>query len=330
MRSAEFHPDPAADSARRRDDDELRRGGRVPRPADLLTLAGADRLRFLNNLVTCDVKRLAPGDGAFGFVTEAKGHVLADLRVLARDDDFLLVLPPARGAEVAAHLGRYKIVDRVEIGATELAGWWIGGRAAGELVGDLGVWAHAERTVAGRAVRVQREPDRDGVVVATVVVATRDAAGDDAAAVESGLHDVGLAPAPAAAWEALRVTAGWPAYGIDYDSSSFPQETGIEGAVSYDKGCYLGQEVVARIHYRGGVARHLRGLRLEEPVASGAAVIADGREVGRATSVAGSPRHGAIALAVVHRRAADPGTRVTVGDDGAASVAATVVALPFD
>jgi folate-binding protein YgfZ len=124
----------------------------------------------------------------------------------------------------------------------------------------------------------------------------------------------------------LRVEAGIASFGIDFDDTRFPQETGAEAdAVSYTKGCYLGQEVIARLHYRGQAQNVLRGLRFEgttpEP---GTAVLHDGREAGRATSVADSPRFGPIGLAILHRRA-EPGSAIELLGGGQAEV----VELPF-
>jgi folate-binding protein YgfZ len=135
-----------------------------------------------------------------------------------------------------------------------------------------------------------------------------------------------------AALEARRVELGVPRFGRDFGPEHFPQETGLgEQAVSYTKGCYLGQEVIARIHYRGQANRLLRGLRLPpgttvDAVADGAELRYEGRPVGTLSSAVRSPALGApVALAIVHRRGAEPGTRVEVEGGGAAEV----VALPF-
>ena len=135
--------------------------------------------------------------------------------------------------------------------------------------------------------------------------------------VEEGARQVSLE-----ALEILRAEAGIPRFGQDFGPDNFPQETGIEEAVSYTKGCYLGQEVVARIHYRGGVQKLLRGLVFEqgEPRVD-AALLHDGREAGRATTVVRSPAlDRTIGLAILHRRAAEPGTRLEVEGGGTAEV----------
>lgn len=292
-----------------------------------LEMTGDDRLRFLNGLVTCDVKSLAAGGGVYGFFTQVKGRVLADVTVLALADSLWLELPADRTEEVAAHLGKYVIVDRVEIGP--LAGRvplaLIGPGAAATLGAEppAAVYGHREAQVHGTRVRVVREA---GLGVPAWTLWTPE---DEAAALTERLVEHGARPVGRRAWERLRVEAGRPLFGQDFGPDHFPQETGLEAeAVSYTKGCYLGQEVVARIHYRGGVNRHLRGLRFDgfddEAAPLGQEIVHDGREAGTVTSAVRSPTLGHVGLAVVHKRV-EPGTRVGVGGAGGAEV----VALPF-
>ena len=127
--------------------------------------------------------------------------------------------------------------------------------------------------------------------------------------------------------EIVRVEHGRPRYGIDIDESTIPQEAGLnERAVSFTKGCYVGQETVARLHYKGKPNRQLRGLRLSEPVSPDAELRLGERAVGRLSSAVVSPTFGPIGLALV-RREAEPGASVSVGDG---DVLATVVELPFE
>jgi folate-binding protein YgfZ len=129
-----------------------------------------------------------------------------------------------------------------------------------------------------------------------------------------------------AAAECVRIERGRPRYGVDIDDSTIPQEAGLnERAVSFTKGCYVGQETVARLHYRGKPNRHLRGLRLSAPVTRGEQLHLGERSVGHLGSVALSPTLGPIALALV-RREAEPGTTVSVGEGGTSAI---VVELPF-
>jgi folate-binding protein YgfZ len=149
---------------------------------------------------------------------------------------------------------------------------------------------------------------------------------DTTSALLDAVRAAGAVPVSESAAECLRVEHGRPRYGIDLDDSVIPQEAGLnERAVSFTKGCYVGQETVARLYYRGKPNRHLRGLRLSDEVGRGEQVEFEGRQVGRVTSTASSPRFGAIALAFV-RREAPPGSSVAVGPSG---VSAAVVELPF-
>jgi folate-binding protein YgfZ len=148
----------------------------------------------------------------------------------------------------------------------------------------------------------------------------------DTERVAAALRAAGALPVDEAAAEIRRVETGRPRYGVDLDDGVIPQEAGLnQRAVSFTKGCYVGQETVARLFYRGKPNRHLRGLRLGGPAATGDVLRLGEREVGRLGSVAVSPAHGWIALALV-RREAPPGSAVAVGDGG---VPAAVVELPF-
>jgi folate-binding protein YgfZ len=148
----------------------------------------------------------------------------------------------------------------------------------------------------------------------------------DTGALRAWLEDAGARPVSEATAELVRVEHGRPRYGVDLDESVIPQEAGLnERAVSFTKGCYVGQETVARLYYRGKPNRHLRGLRLSGPGESGQPVLAGQREVGRLGSVASSPRLGPIALAIV-RREVPVGATVSVG---AEEITAQVVELPF-
>ena len=143
--------------------------------------------------------------------------------------------------------------------------------------------------------------------------------------VQGALVEAGTLAVSEATGEIVRVEHGRPRYGVDLDDTVIPQEAGLnERAVSFTKGCYVGQETVARLHYKGKPNRHLRGLRLSGPVASGAVSLA-GRTVGRVGSSVISPQLGPIALALV-RREAEPGAVVSVGEHGAT---AEIAELPF-
>ncbi len=300
-----------------------------------LEISGADRLRFLHGLVTCDVKALAPGSGCYGFFTTGQGKVLADFSLLAFADRLWLELPAGQGEVIAAHLSKYLIADRVEISP-------LGGTRALVLVGEgltevlpeldglaEAPWSHAPCTIEGVEVVVARR-GLLGAPAITLLVPNERAA--DVA--ERLLARSGVVAAEPEALERQRILAGIARFGVDFGPENFPQETGLEEqAVSYTKGCYLGQEVVARIHYRGGVQKALRGLRLGRAVTTGAAIFVDGRESGRVGSVLPDPHdsnrdEGWLALAILHKRALVEGAKVEVGE-GEGAVSAHVVELPF-
>ena len=177
--------------------------------------------------------------------------------------------------------------------------------------------AHAEVEIDGIAARAIR----------TDVGVDLLCAAEDTAALAQALRARGARDVAEQAAECLRIERGRPRYGVDLDDSVIPQEAGLnERAVSFTKGCYVGQETVARLYYRGKPNRHLRGLRLSAPCEPGADAGARRAHRRHVTSSAVSPRLGPIALALV-RREAEPGSVLAVGGG---SVSAEVVALPFD
>lgn len=284
-----------------------------------LELLGKDRLRFLHNYVTCDVKGLAPGAGAYGFFTNPQGRILSDAVLLALEDRLWVEVGPGQEEPVAAHLKKYILADRVEVrGLDDMLPIAVLGPRAEEVLGaDLSAlgetWSHARIAVHGTEVELQRR-GLLGVPAWTLWVSASVAKPLVERLMEEGARPVGFE-----ALEALRAEAGIPRFGRDFGPDNFPQETGIEEAVSYTKGCYLGQEVVARIHYRGGVQNVMRRLAFEgtapAQTPAGIALLHDGREAGRATTVVG-----AQGLGILHRRAAEPGTRVEVEGGGTALV----------
>ncbi|MGD2115671.1 MAG: glycine cleavage T C-terminal barrel domain-containing protein [Acidobacteriota bacterium] len=291
---------------------------------DVLEISGADRERFLSGMVTCEVRELGPAGGTFGFVTTRKGGVLTDFALLSLEERFLLELPAGRAQALSDHLGGYILADRVAPKvATDLAPLLVAGPEAKHLLRNLlggalpaGAelrWGHGPAEIESVPVRVANRPLL-GVDAWTVWVAT-----EGAEAVARALLDAGAHPAGYDALETVRIEAGIPLWGPDYDESNLPQEAGLDEGLNFTKGCYLGQEVVARIHYRGGVNRRIVGIEIDgdEPPATGTELLLDGKVVGRVGSVALSPNlEGPIGLAMVHKKAAEPGTRLQVAGDG--------------
>ncbi len=300
-------------------------------PASGLVLTGEDRARFLHGQATCEVKALGAGRGAYGFLLSPKGKVLADAVISAAQDRLRVELPPGVAAETAERLRRYVVADRVEIESLDATeGLLVAGPRAAAALGALlageappAGWDHVERSDAEAPLGVRGEL-RLGVPAWRLSGGSR--ALDTAAA---ALARAGAAEAGVDAVEAIRVERGIPRAGIDFDQRHFPQETGLEHwAVSYTKGCYLGQEVVARIHYRGKVNHRLRGLRAPAGAAPGIGPLrdAEGAEAGALTTSIWSPAVGrSIGLAILHRRWAEPGTRLYAADGARMEV----VALPF-
>jgi tRNA-modifying protein YgfZ len=296
--------------------------GLVRRPAlRTLAVSGADTAEFLQGQLTNDVEALAPDEGSYGALLDRKGHLQSDARVLSLGDDVFWLIAEDEGAErLARHLGTYKIGREVDLAPAELEALSIIGPAAAAATGIEGLApedAHREASVAGV----------DGIrAVATDLGIDLLVARDRAAELAAAFADAGAPEASAEAAEILRVEAGRPRLGREMTTETMPAEAGIvERAVSFTKGCYIGQETVARLHYKGRPNRHLRGLKLDRPAAAGDEVVLDDRELGRIGTAVLSPAHGPIALAIL-RREAEPGMRVAVGAEGAE---AEVIEPPF-
>jgi tRNA-modifying protein YgfZ len=328
--------DPMASGTVAEQYDALRQGcGLADRSSNgRLEMDGADRLRFLHAYVTCDVKGLVAGQGAYGFFTSPQGRILADVVVSAHADRLWLELPAGQQEAIASHLRKYLIADRVEVRPLPLRPLTLAGPGAAALLAakapgaalPAAPWSHAAACIAGVETILQHT-GRLGVPAFTVWVGE-----SQAAAVWRELMDGGAAPVGHEALEQVRTEAGIARFGQDFGPQSFPQETGAEAdAVSYTKGCYLGQEVVARIHYRGGVQKTLCGLLFDAGAGAptpSTPLLFEGREAGTVGTAVHSPAlHRPIGLAILHRRAAAPGARLEVGESG--GPAAEVTALPF-
>jgi len=291
-----------------------------------LALSGPDAIEFLNGQVTNELAGLEPGEGRYAAFLTHKGKMLGDLRILAlggAEGGVELLLDTERPALQALFdmIGRFKIGYRVELHKRTLETGEISliGPRAQELAGagGLGPDEHANAPV-----------ELDGLTalaVRTYLGVDLVCAAADTAALLEALRARGAVPVGEAAAECLRIEAGRPRYGIDLDDTVIPQEAGLnERAVSFTKGCYVGQETVARLFYKGKPNRHLRGLRLSGPAQTGDELRLGERVVGRLTSVADSPALGPIGLALL-RREADVGATVECGETGRG----VVVGLPF-
>jgi folate-binding protein YgfZ len=287
-----------------------------------LALSGSQAAEFLNGQVTNDVEALGPGEGLYAAFLTPKGKMLGDLRVLRTAGELLL------DTERVSLQALFDLVRRGVIGwdaeldkrTLQTALLSLLGPRARDVAGAETVGlpetehAHREAQLGGAAVRLVAGFEGVDVLCAA----------EDAGAVRAALLAAGAVPASEAAAEVARVEAGRPRYGIDLDDTTIPQEAGLnDRAVSFTKGCYVGQETVARLFYKGRPNRLLRGLRLSAPVASGTPLRIGEREVGRVSSVVVSPAHGPVGLALV-RREAEPGAVLEAGE-----ATAEVVELPF-
>jgi len=288
-----------------------------------LALTGPEAAAFLQGQVSNDVEALSPGSGCYATFLTPKGKMLGDVRILATADALLLDTERST-LQALFNLARRGLLGyRAELHKRTLERALVSllGPQSASVVGLPGLaespeHSHAEITLGNVSARAIRT----GVGVDLLCHS------DQLGALQSILRHLGARDVAEDAVECLRVERGRPRYGFELDETVIPEEAGLnERAVSFSKGCYVGQETVARLHWRGKPNRHLRGIRLSGPAVTGDAVVLGERQVGRLGTVATSPRLGPIALALV-RREAEPGSEVTVGET---SVPATVVELPF-
>ncbi|HEV2723649.1 MAG TPA: glycine cleavage T C-terminal barrel domain-containing protein [Thermoleophilaceae bacterium] len=286
------------------------RGGRA-----VLALEGSEAAEFLQGQVTNDIEALAPGSGCYAALLNHKGKLRADMRVLRLAPDRLQLDTDAAAGPVLQHTFKTYSLGR-DVRSRDLTGErqvlsLIGpdARAAVESPPPAREHAFSERP---HWLQVTTDLGVDLVVESSAAAGLIDALG------------VPLASEEAA--ECVRIETGRPRLGFDMDDSTIPQEAALnDRAVSFTKGCYVGQETVARLHYKGKPNRHLRGLRLSEPAERGDPVEIEGKQVGKLGSACVSPTFGPIALALL-RREASPGDEVLVGPS---KVSARVVDLPF-
>lgn len=305
----------------------------------LLRFAGPDRVSYLQGMVSNDVKILTAGEGIFAAVLDVQGKILADTRIFCMSDAFLMDLREPLKEKILAHLNRYLVADEVEI--TDLTGQYatvsLQGPKSGLLLREIflnvelppGLLSHRALRLGGTEVQVARST-HTGEEGHDLLIATKDLLPIVSLIQERG-KKFSLSWVGTQAQEILRIEAGIPRYGLDMSEDNLLLETGLDQAVSFQKGCYLGQEVVERIRSRGHVNRKLAGLTLEGQTTPlrGSVIRADGKEIGMVTSSALSPvKNRPLALGYVHRDYLEPGTAVTI-ESAATTMAALVSPLPF-
>jgi folate-binding protein YgfZ len=299
----------------------------------LLRVTGSDRVPFLQGMLSNDVKALAAGDGCTALLLSEQGRAVADLVVLATDDAILLAGHAASLAGARAALERFIVADDVEIvdesGTTRALA--VLGPQASEVLGRTGLatpttpYGHVQTEIDDVPVDVVRVPTPGAGGFACFAPAPA-ASRLWARVVDAG----GATPVGYAAYDVLRIESGVPWHGRDVTAETLALEAPYDVAISFRKGCYLGQEVMERVTARGHVNRKLVGLVLAGdalPPAQ-AHVFAGDRDVGWVTSAAWSWRLGhPVALAYVRREHLEPGTTLAVGDDP--KIVATVRAWPL-
>ena len=314
-----------------------------------MEFTGAHALATLNGLLTNDVTKLTPGTGQYAAALTAKGKVIADLRVFAvggtqltdawtSTATYVVDTGAAAAPGLLAMFKKYvnPRLTKVRNISAEIGTVGVFGPASATAIAKvcdvdatalaaIGPYAHVAGMFGGARCTVARVPDL-GVPGFDLFVKA-----DAVSALGAALKAEGAEPLDDATAEVLRVEAGRPLWGTDMDENTLAQEAALDmiDGISFDKGCYTGQETVARVHFRGHVNRTLRGLRCDAPSPSGARVgFGENLDAGTVRSVALSPRLGAIALAYV-RREVENGAVVTVRWDGG-ETQATVTPLPFD
>jgi folate-binding protein YgfZ len=314
-----------------------------------LRLTGADRVAWLQGLVTNDVAALQPGEGCYAAYLTPQGRMISDLRILATREALLVDVPTVARTAVTARFDQFIITEDVVVEdvTARVARLGVHGPQAAAVVGQALDEPVATFAYLTEHAHVDVEFQDAPVIVAGChaiggpgfdVYCAAERVTDVAARLfAAGAHDI-----TADAWDTLRIEAGLPLFGVDMDTDTIPLEAGLEAsAISQTKGCYVGQEVIIRILHRGGgrvVKRLVAWVADGESGAGGAvpghgtAIAAGGKDIGRVTSAAWSPAlRRVIGLGYVHRDHADPGAKLTVGSEPPIAAAVAVpplVALP--
>lgn len=292
-----------------------------------MRISGPKAAELVTGMVTNDVSALTAGEGQYAAALTPKGKIVADLRIFALDDALLIDTAAAAAAGWKDMVRKYvnpRLAPYHDV-SSELADIGVFGRTARLAISDivgidekdlaaLDPYSHITRAFGGGTVVIARVPEIDieGYEIFTPLA--------DAPDLKSRLRSAGVAEGAPETWEIARVESGRPMWGVDMDDSTLPQEANFDelGAISYTKGCYIGQETVARVHFRGHVNRFLRRLRfVTRPAPPRGAELIDetGKVIGDVRSSALSPRYGGVALGMV-RREVQPGTTLQAKWDG--------------
>jgi folate-binding protein YgfZ len=294
-----------------------------------IILTGADRQRWLNGLVTNNLRDLGVNHGVYCFLLNPQGHILADMYAYNRGDYILVDTDLSQAQKVAGIFDHYIIMDDVEVAdaGAELTAIGLQGPASAEVLRTAGIDAGelqplqvADMVWKGVGISLVRG-EFGGYEIWLAPANT--------GAIWDGLTNAGAVPVGTEALELWRIASGIPKYGVDIRERDLPQETEQERALNFSKGCYVGQEIVERIRSRGAVHRKFTGFRFTGQLpAPGTKVQAGGKDVGELTSVAAVPTgsgEALLGLGYIRREGGAPGTKLQVG-----TTEAIVTALPFD
>jgi folate-binding protein YgfZ len=314
------------------------------------TFRGPKAADALNGLVTNDVAQLKPGEGQHAAALTPKGKVLCDMLIFRTDEEtFMMTVLRACSPQWLATARKYvnPRLAKVEDETDKWTTWMLYGAHASQAVANLGgaeytaenlgevmvqglsewqLWQHGNWNIGPVSVRLVRAPLMGSLPGFIIVADTRDAD-----VVRQRLEQSVYRRASRAVWNIARVEGGRPAWGIDMDDTTIPQEANLDalGAISFTKGCYTGQETVARLHFRGHVNKRLRGLRGASPMPQHAWLLdASGKVVGDVRSTVISPDRGPIAIAMIRREVVAGDTVRVIGASGE-EIVADVVELPF-
>lgn len=296
-----------------------------------VSLTGSDRVRWLNGMVTNNVRDLELGGGVYAFLLNPQGHILGDLYAYNRGESLFVDTDQSQVEKFLAVFDKYIIMDDVEVEniSGQVAAIGIAGPKSRETLQAAGFEAPELKPLQFVGISWQQilvtlvRGDNPSVESFELWVAPGETESVHEALVKAGAKPVGTA-----ALEQLRIAAGIPRYGVDIRERDLPQETEQERALNFSKGCYVGQEIVERIRSRGQVRRKFTGFEINGPLpATGSKVLVEGKDVGEITSsaslfVADGERR--LALGYIRREVATPGKSVDAGGS-----AAEVAAMPF-
>ncbi len=290
---------------------------------------GPDRVRWLNGMVTNNIRGLDPNRGVYSYLLNPQGRILADMVCFNCGDHLVIETDAAQVAGLREALEKYIIMDEVELADAEPdTKFAVTGPRAAEVLRSALAWSEDLATLAPLHMRDVSWHGATPTVIRTdfAVLPSFEVwlPATVAAELWQSLHDSGATPVGYEAMELLRVWAGRPQYGADIGQRYLPQETAQDRALHFNKGCYVGQEIVERIHSRGLVHRLLAAFAVNgPPPAAGARIQVDGKDAGEVTSAASLPLESGAktaALGYIRREAAAPGTAVQVGGSSATVV----------